>query len=187
VSLQAELGIAPTAQTTATIGDNAVLFINNKLAMFDTGIWPLQSFLQTPDLEFGTVLPPAAPNGNLSCVLHQADWCLNPDSENIELAWEALKWMVSPEAAAVWGRSGFSLPAQPAVVEELGLLDDPIRSTFFEAVEHINTLPWFIRTTNGPEVEEELNLAIQSAFLGEASVEDAFKAAAPIIDSILQS
>ena len=187
VSLQAELGIAPTAQTTATIGDNAVLFTNNKLAMFDTGIWPLQSFLQTPDLEFGTVLPPKANNGHLSCVLHQADWCLNPDGQNKELAWEVLKWMVSPEAAAVWGRSGFSLPAQPAVVEELGLLDDPIRSTFFEAVENIDVLPWFIRTTKGPEVEEELNLAIQTAFLGEASVEDSFKAAAPIIDSILQS
>jgi hypothetical protein len=73
------------------------------------------------------------------------------------------------------------------VVEELGLLDDPIRSTFFVAVENIDVLPWFIRTTKGPEVEEELNLAIQTAFLGEASVEDSFKAAAPIIDSILQS
>lgn len=187
IRLQTELGVSPTAETTTTIGNNATLFLNNKLAMFDNGIWPLQSFLNTPDLEIGTVLPPKTNSGNRSVVLHQADWCMNPATQDAELSWELLKWLTSPRAAAIRGSSGFSLPAVKSVVEELGFLEDPIRKTFFEGVDDINVLPWFIRTTKGSEVGAELDLAIQTAFLGEASIEDAAKAAAPIIDSILQS
>jgi hypothetical protein len=51
----------------------------------------------------------------------------------------------------------------------------------------MTVLPWFIRTTQGGPAEEEINLAIQTAFLGEASIEDALKASAPIVDSILQT
>jgi multiple sugar transport system substrate-binding protein len=187
IKLQTELGVAPTAAESTTVGGETTMFINGKLAMFDTGIWPLSRFLDTPDLEFGTVLPPTANDGTRNCVLHQADWCLNPAAANKELSWELLKYMTSPKAAAVWGRSGFSLPAMKSVTEELGLLEDPIRKTYYEAVDYITTLPWFIRTSKGSEVGTEIDLAIQAAFLGEATIEDALKATAPIVDSILQS
>jgi ABC-type glycerol-3-phosphate transport system substrate-binding protein len=168
-------------------GDQSTLFMNNKLGMFDSGIWPLSQFLQKKDLNFGTVLPPKTKEGNRACVIHQADWAMNPNAADKDLAWELLKWQVSPKAAAVWGKSGFSLPAPPAVVEELGLLKDPIRKTYFDAVPFFSTLPWFLRTSKGSEVETELNQVIQAAFLGQANIADACKAAAPIIDSILQS
>jgi multiple sugar transport system substrate-binding protein len=111
---------------------------------------------------------------------------MNPDGANKELAWELLKWLTSPRAAAIRGQSGFSLPAVPSAAEELGLFDDPIRSTFYQAVDYMTVLPWFIRTTKASEAGTEIDLAIQSAFLGEASIEDALKATAPIVDSILQ-
>jgi len=187
ISLQTKYGVAPTAAESTTVGNETTMFINGKLAMFDTGIWPLSQFLNTPDLEIGTVLTPKTNDGNRACVLHQADWCMNPAAPDKDLAWELLKWMTSPKAAAVWGRSGFSLPAIKSVTEELGLLEDPIRKTYYEAVEFITVLPWFIRTNKGSEVGTEIDLAIQSAFLGEATIEDALKAAAPVVDSILQS
>ena len=162
------------------------MFINGKLAMFDTGIWPLSQFMSAPDLDIGTVLIPKTNAGNRACVLHQADWCINPAAVDQDLTWELLKWMVSPEAATIRARSGWSLPAVMSVTEDLGLLDDPIRKTFFEAVDDISVLPWFIRTTKGAEAEAEINLAIQSAFLGEAPIADALAATAPIVDSILQ-
>jgi multiple sugar transport system substrate-binding protein len=185
--LQAEDGVAPTAATAETVGSASDLFINGKLAMLENGIWPLSQFLDVPDLDIGTVLPPTTDDGSRVTVLHQADWVMNPNGANKEVAWELLKWLTSPRAAAIRGRSGFSLPAIPSAAEELGLFDDPIRKTFYEAVDYMTVLPWFIRTTKGSEAETEINLAIQTAFLGEASVEDALKATAPIVDSILQS
>lgn len=186
IRLQTEHGVAPTAAESTTVGNETTMFINGKLAMFDTGIWPLSQFLSVPDLQVGTVLPPMTDAGSRACVLHQADWSMNPNGANKELAWELLKWITSPRAAAIRGRSGFSLPALPSVAEELGFFEDPIRKTFFEAVDYITVLPWFIRTTKEPQASQEINLAIQSAFLGEMSIEDGLKAAAPIVDSILQ-
>jgi multiple sugar transport system substrate-binding protein len=187
IRLQTEHLVAPSGADAETVGDASTLFINGKLAMLENGIWPLSQFLQVDGLEIGTVLPPKTNDGNRVTVLHQADWAMNPDGANKEQAWELLKWLTSPRAAAIRGASGFSLPAIPAVAEELGLLDDPIRKTFYEAVDDMTVLPWFIRTNKGGEVEAEINLAIQSAFLGEMSIEDALVATAPIVDDILQS
>lgn len=186
IRLQTEHGVAPTAADAETVGDASTLFINGKLAILENGIWPLSQFLSVPDLDIGTVLPPKTDEGKLVTVLHQADWSMNPDGENKELAWELLKWLTSPRAAEIRGKSGFSLPAIPAAAEELGLFEDPIRKTFYEAVDFMTVLPWFIRTTKGAEAETEINLAIQAAFLGEATIEDALKATAPIVDGILQ-
>jgi multiple sugar transport system substrate-binding protein len=187
INLQLKHGVSPTAAESTTVGGETTMFMNGKLAMYDTGIWPLSRFLGNKDLDIGTVLPPTTKEGKRACVLHQADWCMNPAAPDKDLAWELLKWQVSPRAAAIWGKSGFSLPAIKSVTEELGLLKDPIRKTYYEAVPFITVLPWFIRTTKGPQVETEINQAIQAAFLGQASIADAVKAAAPIIDGILQS
>ena len=187
IRLQTEHAVAPSGADAETIGDASTLFINGKLAMLENGIWPLSQFLAVPDLDIGTVLFPTTNDGNRVTVLHQADWCLNPASADKAMSWELLKWLTSQRAATVRGQSGFSLPAIPAAAEELGLYDDPIRKTFYEAVDYMTVLPWFIRTTQGGPAEEEINLAIQTAFLGEASIEDALKASAPIVDSILQS
>jgi multiple sugar transport system substrate-binding protein len=188
IQLQSKFGVSPTAAQGKTLGNETTMFINGKLAMYDTGIWPLSQFLKTDGLEIGTVLPPRRnKDSKVSVVLHQADWAMNPNAPDKDLAWELLKWQVSPEAATIWGKSGFSLPSQPAVTEALGLLKDPIRKTYFEAVPFITTLPWFIRTSKGDEVGTEINQAIQAAFLGQTPIADALKAAAPIVDGILQS
>jgi multiple sugar transport system substrate-binding protein len=187
IRLQTEHAVAPSGADAETIGDASTLFINGKLAMLENGIWPLSQFLAVPDLDIGTVLFPTTNDGNRVTVLHQADWCLNPAAADKDMSWELLKWLTSQRAATIRGQSGFSLPAIPAAAEELGLYDDPIRKTFYEAVDYMTVLPWFIRTTQGGPAEEEINLAIQTAFLGEASIEDALTAAAPIVDSILQT
>lgn len=187
IRLQTEHGVAPTPAEGETVGDASTLFINGKLAMLENGIWPLSQFLGVEGLEIGTVLPPKTNDGSRACVLHQADWCMNPASSDKALTWELLKWLTSPRAAAIRGASGFSLPAIPSAAEELGLFEDPIRKTFYEAVDYMDVLPWFIRTTKAGEAGTEIDLAIQAAFLGEVSIEDALKATAPIVDGILQS
>src|SRR5262245_42176000 len=45
VSLQTKYNVAPTAEQGKTLGNETTMFMNGKLAMFDTGIWPLSQFL----------------------------------------------------------------------------------------------------------------------------------------------
>jgi len=50
----------------------------------------------------------------------------------------------------------------------LGLFEVPIRKTFYEAVDYMTVLPWFIRTTKAAEAESEINLAISIGFPGRS-------------------
>ena len=186
IRLQTEHKVAPTQTEEATVGAASDLFINGKLAIFDNGRWPQSQFKEVPDLNFGTVLPPTSPKGTRVSVLHEAGWCLNPDTEHAAEGWELVKWLAGPEAHRIRAEAGWALPAMPRVAEELGLLEDPIEKTWFEAVDSATVTACHLRTANWQRAGEEIDVAIQSVFLGESSLEDAIKAAVPVVDQILQ-
>jgi multiple sugar transport system substrate-binding protein len=186
IKLQTEHKVAPTQTEEATVGAASDLFINGKLAIFDNGRWPQSQFKETPDLDFGTVLAPKSPKGTRITVLHEAGWCLNPATDHPDEGWELVKWLAGPEAQRIRAEAGWALPAIPTVAEELGLLEDPIEKTWFEAVDSATVTACHLRTPKWMRASEEIDLAIQSAFLGEASIEEAVQAAVPIVDGILQ-
>jgi multiple sugar transport system substrate-binding protein len=194
IQMQTELGVSPTATQEKTIGSATELFINNKLAIYDTGIWPQSQFFNTPDLEFGTVLPPKSPNTDtLITVLHAAGWSMNPASADKDMSWELLKWMSSPRAAQIRAEAGWGLPALPSIAEQvtvessgLNFIEDPIYKTWFEGIPFATVTPLFFRNPNWDKAEEEIGLAVQAAFLGEMPIADGLRAAAPIVDGILQ-
>ena len=186
VRLQTEHGLTPTKTDEATTGGPGDLFLNGKLAMLDNGRWPQTQFLDTPDLDFGTVLPPKSWGGDRVTVLHEAGWCMNPATGNKEEAWELIKWLAGPEANRIRAEAGWAVPALPSVAEDLGFLDDPIEKTWFEAVQYATTTPCFLRNPNWPKADEEIGLAIESAFLTDVSVEEALTNAAPLVDRRLQ-
>jgi hypothetical protein len=74
----------------------------------------------------------------------------------------------------------------PSLAEELGLVDDPLEKTWLEAVDSATVTPCFLRTANWQRAGEELDVALQTVFLGESDLEDAIQAAVPIIDQILE-
>ncbi|MGH2560323.1 MAG: ABC transporter substrate-binding protein, partial [Thermomicrobiales bacterium] len=186
IRLQTEHKVAPTQTEEATVGGAGDLFMNGKLAIFDNGRWPQSQFKDVADLDLGTVLPPQSPKGTRVSVLHEAGWCLNPDSEHTAEAWELLKGLAGPEAHRIRAEAGWALPAMPSVAEEMGLLEDPIEKTWFEAVDFATVTACHLRSSNWDRAAAEIDLAIQSAFLGEASIEDAINATVPVVDQILQ-
>ena len=186
IKLQTELGVAPsTTQDGQTVGARD-LFENNRLALLDSGRWPMGRFKDFDGLEFGTVLPPKSNDGNRVTVIHEAGWVMSPVSENKDEAWELLKWVSRPDAHRIRAERGHALPAVPSVVEELGYLEDELEKTWFEAVPYATTVPCFLRNFNWSLADEEINLVIQAAFQGQISIEDGLKGVAPIVDSILQ-
>jgi multiple sugar transport system substrate-binding protein len=188
VGLHVTHGLSPTTMEEGTLGGATEMFVNDRLAMFDNGRWPQSAFKAVEGLDFGTVLPPKSSNtGKLATVLHQAGWSMNPASPHkIDgTAWELLKWEAGPLAHKVRTEAGWAIPAIPAVVEELGLMDDPIDKTWFEAVPYMTVSPCFTRSAAYWRADEDLTVALQSAFLGEASVQDALKEVAPLMDAKL--
>lgn len=186
IKLHTDLKISPTQTEEATVGGPADLFINGKLAIFDNGRWPQSQFKEAQDLDFGTVLPPIGPNGSRVTVLHAAGWCLNPDSEHAAEAWELVKALAAPEAHKIRTEAGWAIPAIPSVAEELGLLTDEIESTWFDAITLATVGPCHLRNPNWDKASAEIDLAIQAAFLGESSIEDAVSAAVPLVDRLLE-
>ena len=116
----------------------------------------------------------------------QAGWALNPNSKDKTDAWELLKALSLEAAQTARGKGGWGLPAMPSVAKDIGFLDDPIEKVLVRCRAAGNGCPCFFRTTYWDKAETEINNAISAAFLGETSVEDGFKAAAPIVDGILQ-
>ena len=155
--------------------------------MLEDGHWPESQFKGVDGLEFGTVLPPKSPNtGKLVTTLHSAGWALNPNSKDKTNAWELLKALSLQYAQTARGKGGWGLPAMPSVAKAIGFLDDPIEKVWYDAVPLATVTPCFFRTAYWDKAETEIVNAINAAFLGQASVEDGFKAAAPVVDGILQ-
>lgn len=180
--------VAPTPQAvSAQQGGADQLFIGGKLAMYDTGRWPQSQFKEVAELKFGTVLPPMdAQTNERVVVLHEAGFCMNPASEFKETgAWQVVRFMGGPEANKIRAEAGWALPALPAVVEELGFLNDPLEKTWFDAVPFATVAPCFMRTAYWGPADSELANAIDSIFLGEATAAEAMSAVAPIVDGIL--
>jgi ABC-type glycerol-3-phosphate transport system substrate-binding protein len=132
-------------------------------------------------------LPPKSSyTGELVTVIHQACWCMNPASRyKFDEAWELLKWEASPLAHRVRTVAGWAIPAIPAVVEELGLLNDPIDKTWFEAVPYATVSPCYTRSAVYWQADEDLGVALEKAFLQTLTVADALSEAAPLMDDKL--
>jgi multiple sugar transport system substrate-binding protein len=187
VNLHIEHHVSPTTMEEATLGGATEMFMNKKLAIFDNGRWPQSQFKSVADLDFGTVLPPKSSyTGELVTVIHQACWCMNPASRyKFDEAWELLKWEASPLAHRVRTVAGWAIPAIPSVVEELGLLNDPIDKTWFEAVPYATVSPCYTRSAVYWQADEDLGVALEKAFLQTLTVADALTEAAPLMDDKL--
>ena len=181
-------GVAPTAQAVADQQGGAdSLFTSGKLAMYDTGRWPQAQFKKVEDLQFGTCLPPVdADTGKRVTVLHEAGWCMNPATTMKDGAtWDVLKYMAGAEANKIRAQAGWALPALPGVVAELKMEEDPLEKTWFEAVPFATVSPCFMRNANWDKAGNELQVGIDTVFLGKAGAKEAMTTAAAAADPIL--
>lgn len=180
--------VSPTAQAVNSMQGGAdQLFINGKLAMYDTGRWPQAQFKKVEGLEFGTMLPPMnAKTKQRVVVLHEAGFCMNPASKyKADQTWELVKFMGGAEANKIRAQAGWAVPALPSVVEELKLASDPLEKTWFDAIPFATVSPCFMRTPNWGPADSELQNAIDSIFLGKATAAEAMKGAVARVDELL--
>ena len=134
-----------------------------KLAMWESGIWPLEGFKEAK-VNFGTVEMPAFTGKPVKGVIASSAVSIAKDSKHKDLAWEFVKFYSSPEAIKM--RTA-DLPVRISVVKEMKTDQDPLIAPFYKMLERSNDTPAFLLNKNWDEINRNLSAAINAIMLGQ--------------------
>ncbi|MEH7247165.1 sugar ABC transporter substrate-binding protein [Neobacillus niacini] len=152
------------------------VFKEGKIAMWESGIWPLEEFKKAK-VNFGTVEMPAFKGKTVKGVISSSAISIAKDSKNKDLAWEFVKYFSSPEAIKL--RTA-DLPVRISMVKEMKTDQDPLYGPFYKMLERSNATPGYLLTKNWDEINQNLSSAINAIMQEEDAKELLNKA---VIDS----
>jgi multiple sugar transport system substrate-binding protein len=142
-------------------------FKTGKIAMWESGIWPLEEFKKAK-VNFGTVEMPAFKGKPVRGIISSSAISIAKDSKNKDLAWEFVKFFSSPEAIKM--RTA-DLPVRISMVKELKTDQDPLIGPFYKMLERSNATPAYLLTKNWDEINRNLSSAINAILLGQDAKE----------------
>lgn len=174
-ALQTVEGVVPSRADEATENSQS-RFAHGKLGMF------LQSRAVTPELRatiqsFAWDVVPLPGDASRATVLHSDGLCLTARSPHPDAAWAFIEFAVGPEGQRLLAPTGRTVPSMREVAESPAFLatTPPAGArVYLDAAPHVRPLPLM---TTWPQVEDIVNREIQRAFYGDASVEEAARAA----------
>lgn len=143
------------------------LFKAGKLAMYDNGVWSLESYKKA-NVDFGTVVMPQFPGKPGKGVIATSSVSIAKDSKNKELAWEFLKFFVSSDAIKM--RTS-DLPVRISVVQEKKLDQDPLYAPFYKTLEQSTDTPAFLLNPHWNEINRNLSAAVNAIMMGQNAEE----------------
>ncbi|MGK5509954.1 ABC transporter substrate-binding protein [Brevibacillus formosus] len=143
------------------------LFKAGKLAMYDNGVWSLESYKKAK-VDFGTVVMPKFPGKPGKGVIATSSVSIAKDSKNKELAWEFLKFFVSSDAIKM--RTS-DLPVRISVVQEKKLDQDPLYAPFYKTLEQSTDTPAFLLNPHWNEINRNLSAAVNAIMMGQNAEE----------------
>ncbi|MGG4448147.1 ABC transporter substrate-binding protein [Brevibacillus porteri] len=143
------------------------LFKAGKLAMYDNGVWSLESYKKA-NVDFGTVVMPQFPGKPSKGVIGTSSVSIAKDSKNKELAWEFLKFFVSSDAIKM--RTS-DLPVRISVVQEKKLDQDPLYAPFYKTLEQSTDTPAFLLNPHWNEINRNLSAAVNAIMMGQNAEE----------------
>lgn len=138
------------------------IFKAGKIAMWESGIWPLESFREA-GIDVGTVEMPAFEGKPVKGVLAESALSIAKDSKNKDLAWEFIKFYVSDEAIKM---RVADLPVRVSVVNELKKDQDPLYKPYYTMLERSDNTPAFLLNPKWNEVNRQLSAAVESVMFG---------------------
>ncbi|GMK43937.1 ABC transporter substrate-binding protein [Paenibacillus glycanilyticus] len=148
------------------------IFKGGKIAMWESGIWPLESFKQA-GIDVGTVEMPAFPGKPVKGVVAESALSIAKDSKQKELAWEFIKYYVSSEAIKM---RVADLPVRVSVVSELKKDQDPLYKPYYTMLERSDNTPAFLLNDKWNEVNRQLSAAVEAVVHG-SNAQDALNQA----------
>ncbi|MFS0836724.1 ABC transporter substrate-binding protein [Paenibacillus sp. 1P03SA] len=143
------------------------IFKAGKIAMWESGIWPLDGFKEAK-VDFGTVSMPVFPGKPVKGVIAESAVSMSKNSKHKEEAWEFIKYYASEEAIKL--RTS-DLPVRKSVVEANKLDQDPMYKSFYTMLEASDNTPAFLLSPKWNEVNRNLTSAINAIMLGQNAQE----------------
>ncbi|WP_048828005.1 ABC transporter substrate-binding protein [Bacillus sp. B-jedd] len=139
------------------------IFKAGKIAMWESGIWPLAGF-KDAGINVGTVEVPQFGDKPAKGIIATSAVSIAKDSKNKDLAYEFVKFYSSPEAIKM--RTS-DLPVRISVVKEMNMEQDPLVSPFYKMLERSDNTPAFLLNENWNEINRNLSAAVNAVMLGQ--------------------
>lgn len=124
-----------------------LVFLSGNVAMQSISDWELAAINEQADFNWAVVAPPRFDEE--SEVVPWTDsymYFMWNGSDNKDAAWELMNWLSGPEAQAIAAEAGIWTPNSPAVWEELGWDEDPIRSVSYNQLMNSELVPNYLRS-----------------------------------------
>jgi multiple sugar transport system substrate-binding protein len=142
-------------------------FKTGRIAMWETGIWPLDEFKKA-GVNFGTVEMPAFKGKRVRGVISVSAISIAKDSKNKDVAWEFVKFYSSPEAIKM--RTA-DLPVRIRLVKDMKTDQDSLIGPFYKMLERSNATPAYLLAENWEEINRNLSSAINAIMLEQDAKE----------------
>lgn len=155
-----------------------------QLAMQITGDWEIAQMAQyAPDIDYGITYIPVPAEGNESATW-AGGWSLAipQGAKKLEDAWTAIQWMAGEPGGRIYTKQSAHLPTVQSLLSEGDLFQE--RHKFFaELLPNAKNRP---PLPVGAKYWDELTVAWQKTYLGEAKPEDALKDVKDRVNSDLE-
>lgn len=161
-------------------GDNANQFTAGNTAMIIDGPWRLSSIESDASFEYGVASVPVKEEGNDKVTVLGGHNFAITDNDNVDASWEFVKYMNKPEVMQKYSEAENYIPSRRDVCESSEYFKSDILSTFVDAMEYAKPMP----KDNYNNVSDILVQMWQKVILGEASPEDAAKAAGEAVKAL---
>ncbi|KIL42244.1 sugar ABC transporter substrate-binding protein [Gordoniibacillus kamchatkensis] len=139
------------------------VFKAGKIAMWESGIWPLDDFKKS-GIDVGTVVMPIFSGKPLKGVVSESAMSISKNSKNKKEAWEFVKFYASD--AAIKMRTA-DLPVRKSVADQMKLNQDPLYQPFYKMLDTCDNTPAFLLNPKWNEVNRNLNSAIDAVISGQ--------------------
>lgn len=179
--LVAKHKVSPSPSSSTSMGGSSEMFKTGKVAMVETGMWPL-GVLREADFEIGTSVTPSK-DGKRVGVMHSSGLCVSADSQYKDQAVKFAAMFGGKSCQTEFVKLGFGIAEMPSIVEDLKLNDDPLIKPFLDMIPYCTVKPSFYTTSDWLLIDEKLATAIDKAQAGEATAQEALDAAVQEINA----
>ncbi|MEQ8671603.1 MAG: sugar ABC transporter substrate-binding protein [Aggregatilineales bacterium] len=124
-----------------------LVFLSGNVAMQSISDWELAAITEQADFEWGVVAPPRFnEETEVEPWTDSYMYYMWNGSNRKDAAWELIEWLSGPEAQRIAAEAGVWTPNGPAIWEELGWNEDPIRSVSYNQLLTSELVPNYLRS-----------------------------------------
>ena len=160
-------GIA-TIPTDVGASWNMEAFGRKRVAMAVSGLWAV-SFLDTTFAETPYEIAHLKAGATESSIAYVVGYVIPKETPRPDEAWTLLRYLTDQAGQSAWAKHDLGLPPRRSIVEQAGLMNDPVKRVFIESAGHART--WQLGSNQ--RLLDELQTAMQAVFLINEPIDEA--------------